>query len=555
MLTDARSLPEGSALECDLCIIGAGAAGLAIADALVDAGLSILVLEAGGEKTTADSQSFLAGETRSAAHPDPALYRQRRLGGATAIWGGRCVPLDPIDFEARPWVPRSGWPINRATLDPYYERAQDLLDAGEFDYAASSALPPGELIEGLAAPGVSTDAIERFSLPTDMWRRVERDLRMAPDIRVLSNAACLRLDTFGGGGLVERAEIADPEGRRFTVRAARYVVAGGGIESYRLLASSGPGERGLGDHSGRLGRTYMCHVEVAAGDIVLDDRTRPVSFGFERTRDGVYARRRIALTAERQRELGIMNAMVRLHHANVLDPAHRDPILSLMYLAKNTVIPEYRRKLSMVEHAAGRELVQDAAFWRRHVTNVVRGAPRAAAFAGNWLLRRSLARRKLPYVALRSAVGRYAVDMNIEQQPNPDSRVLLSDVRDRHGMRRVAIDWRVTDLDVATVVGTYAELDRALRTSGVGRLDYDAERLADHARAAPPVGGHHIGTARMSADPADGVVDADCRVHGSDNLYVAGAAVFPTSGHANPTLTLVALALRLSDHLRQARAS
>lgn len=554
MLIDARELPAGTTLDCDICIVGAGAAGLAMASELVGSGLQVVVLEAGGAKQEAASQAFYAGESLSPAHPDPSMYRQRRLGGSTTIWGGRCVPFDPIDFEPRAHVPLSGWPFGRETLDPYYTRAMALLDAGAHDFSARTAFASGAMIEGFDDPIVGTDLIERYSLPTDLWQKLKPMLVAAPDVRIVSNAACLGFATGENGSAVDHAPFATPEGLRSKVTARHYVIAGGGLETVRLLARSGPvsaglGSAGLGNHSDFLGRTYMCHVELALGELQLAPAQRGVSWGFEKTIDGVYARRRFTIAPARQRELGILNAMIRLHHANVVDPVHRDGILSTMFLAKRFVIPEFRRKLSMVEHAAVGTLRQDARFWARHVGNVARGAPRLAGFLADWVVRRHVHSRRIPYVALPSPAGIYSLDVNVEQAPDRASRVTLGDAVDRFGIPQLKIDWRINDLDVASAVSTMREMKAALARSGCGTIAFDEDRVEEEARAAVPVGGHHIGTARMAVDPKAGVVDSDLRVHGVANLFVAGAAVFPTSSHANPTLTLVALAMRLADHL------
>jgi choline dehydrogenase-like flavoprotein len=223
-----------------------------------------------------------------------------------------------------------------------------------------------------------------------------------------------------------------------------------------------------------------------------------------------------------------------------------------MFLAKRFIIPEFRRKLSMVEHAAAGELKQDGRFWMRHGANVVAGAPAVAGFLFNWGTQHTLAYRKLPYVALRSRAGVYPLDFNGEQAPNLDSRVSLSDQVDAFGVPRLKIDWRMNDLDARTLAATLRDLRDAFARSGCGVVEFDDAALDEQARSALPVGGHHIGTARMAADPSQGVVDADCKVHHLANLHIGGCATFPTSSHANPTLTIVAMALRLAEHLKGA---
>jgi choline dehydrogenase-like flavoprotein len=173
-----------------------------------------------------------------------------------------------------------------------------------------------------------------------------------------------------------------------------------------------------------------------------------------------------------------------------------------------------------------------------------------AAFGAHWLRRRTFAQRKLPFVVLPSRNGCYPLDVNAEQVPHPESRVSLSDQLDANGVPRLRVDWRLAAQDVDSLVRTMHIVRQAFVRSGCARLEFDDASLPDAIRAATPVGGHHLGTTRMSESPRDGVVDARCAVHGMANLYVAGGAVFPTCGHANPTLTIVALAIRLADHLK-----
>jgi choline dehydrogenase-like flavoprotein len=333
---------------------------------------------------------------------------------------------------------------------------------------------------------------------------------------------------------------------RFKVHARFFVLAVGGLETVRVLAHSG-----YGNHSRMLGRTYMCHIEAALGELRLSPANRSVQFGFERTSDGIYCRRRFVLRAEKQDALGILNAAIRLHRASVVDPSHRHPVLSAMYLTKQVIIPEYAWKFGVVEHEAMRSSRNDVGLWLGHVRNVTFGAPRLASFALDWVFRRHLTYRRIPYVALPNAAGAYALDFNGEQAPNLESRVSLARETDRYGVPRLQIDWRASELDWLTLSSMLRELRRAVEGCGCGTVEYDEEHLDQDARASVvPLGGHHIGTARMSENSNAGVVDANGRVHHVNNLYVAGCATFPTSGQANPMLTIVAMALRLAQHLQ-----
>ncbi|PZQ55953.1 MAG: GMC family oxidoreductase [Phenylobacterium zucineum] len=546
-MTQPRTAPStGEHLEYDICIVGAGAAGLTLALDLIDSGQRVAVIEAGALNGKPTDQSLYEGEVVGTRHAQPHMYRHRRLGGSTAIWGGRCIPYDPVDFERRDYVAMSGWPIAPQEVVRHYPRAQEILEAGAYDYAACSAIADGDLIAGFRDPDVLTESLERFSLPTNFWREHGAAINASPNVQLVAEASALKLRR-GDGERIEALVCAGPGGGQFEVRARQFILAVGGLETVRLLGFSG-----LGDEGGMLGRTYMCHVESSLGELRLSPKDRAIKYGFERTRDGVYARRRFTLSAERQRELRVMNVAIRPHHPAAGDPSHGHPVLSAMFLAKRFIIPEYARRFAALEKASGKPHGLD--LLGAHLKNVVLGSPRLALFTADWTYRRYLSRRRLPYVALPSAAGAFPLDLNAEQEPNLESRVSLTDQLDRNGMPRLRVDWRLTELDYRTVSTALRELRGALRRTDCGDVAFDDAALDEEVREnVKPVGGHHIGTARMSLSPADGVVDTDCRVHGTANLYVASAATFPTSSHANPTLTIVAMALRLGEHLRAQR--
>jgi choline dehydrogenase-like flavoprotein len=239
-----------------------------------------------------------------------------------------------------------------------------------------------------------------------------------------------------------------------------------------------------------------------------------------------------------------------LHHPNIIEPAHRHPVLSAMFITKKLFIPESARRFTVVEHETMRRLRNDRGLWLGHVRNVMFGTPRLARFVLDWVSRRYLSYPRIPSVALPDPAGIYPLHFIGEQAPNPDSRVMLARETDRYGVPRLMIDWRPSELDWLTLSGMLRELRRAVEGCGCGTIEYEEERLDQYARSSVlPMGGHHIGTARMSDSPSAGVVNADGRVHHVDNLYVAGSATFPTSGQSNPMLTIVAMALRLAQHL------
>jgi choline dehydrogenase-like flavoprotein len=564
MLRPFQSIAEGDQLCGDVCIVGTGPAGLTLALELERAGLKIVMIEAGGPRVEAAIQDAYGGEVVNPAHPPSQMYRQRRLGGSSGIWGGRCTPLDELDFVKRDHVPFSGWPFPRSEMCPYYARAQDSVEVGQFDYHAATALNDQPLIEGFRDLHVQTSNIERYSPPTRFWPRNREALGRSPNIIVVTGATCLRFGSGDNHAVVHAAECVGKDGRRFTVGARSFVAAVGGLETVRLLEFSK-----LGLESGWLGRNYMCHVEVNFAGLRIAPHDRAIVYGFEKSSDGIYVKRRFTLSSQRQAQLGILNAAARIHHPSILDPDHRDPVLSALFLARKFIIPEYARhfsvansrddvgKYSLVDtNPVAAAVTQRQGFFGQHVRNVALGLPGLTKFGANWIAQRYMAPRKIPYIALKNANGSYALNLYGEQAPNPDSRVMLGTDLDQNGVPRLKIDWRAQDIDYRTLAYTIREIRRAMEESGCGTIDFDDARLdADVREQTVPVGGHHIGTARMSDDPGQGVVSRDGLVHGTSNLYVAGAATFPTSGQANPTLTIIALALKLADHLGRRLAS
>ncbi len=526
----------------DLCIVGGGAVGLTLAADLAATGLRLLVLEGGRRKRSSTGQELYRGEVVDPARHSPLhQFRIRALGGSSQIWGGRCTPYDPIDFDVRAWVPHSGWPIPHEALYPYYARASAAAETGAFDYD-----PHRPLVPGLESKWLET-TLERFSRPTDFSERYGEDLRRAHNALVLLNATVTGIRLRPGGRTVAHLDIAAPDGSSLQVRAGAYVLAAGGLETTRLLlASDDVHHDGIGNAGGWLGRGYMCHLSANFGSVKFFSAPSAVGWNYEKDGDGVFVRRRLSLTPQAQRHFAMLNLTFRLQVHDIANPAHGDPILSLWYLARHFMRYTDRKRLWDAQLRPAQR--------RRHLRNLFRRPIYMASTLLRLARERNFTSRPVPSLALFSRENCYGLEFHSEQAPNPDSRVTLSEARDRFGMRRLRVDWRWSPLDLDTVRKSYQLLAAELERTQVGRLTYDAAQLEAVTLGHGAFGGHHIGTARMAANPADGVVDRDCRVHGVDNLYLAGSAVFPTSSQANPTLTALALALRLADHLKEGSA-
>ena len=546
MILDANNLPEDHVLHAAVCIVGAGAAGISMALQFIGSGIEVLLLESGALGEEPDTQALYAGAVANQQlHSPPDRYRQRRFGGTTTIWGGRCMPFDPIDFEPRDYVPHSGWPFTREVLLPYYPAANRLCEAGDFSYTAAESFRDGgrPMIEGFESAVFSSTTLERFSCPTDFGVRYGGRLRAAPNICVVLHANVSAIRLRAAGDRVASLEVRTLGGKRLAAYAGHYVLAAGGLEVARLLlASRDIQATGIGNQHDLVGRYYMCHLAGTIGALRIVQPASSVHHGYEISEEGIYCRRRLALRPEAQRARRIGNFVARLHHPRITDPAHRSSVLSLLYLAKPFIPYEYSKRLHGDEHAT-------LTGWLSHLGNVVTGPVEALAFAWHMLRDRKLAERKFPSIIVTSKANLYSIDFHAEQQPEASSRVLLDGARDAIGMPRLRIDWRYTAGDVDTVQRAIALLAAEFARTGVGTLEYDPATVEAEMTRYGAYGGHHIGTARMGTDARSSVVDSDCRVHGVDNLFVAGSATFPTSSQANPTLTVVALALRLAAEL------
>jgi len=550
MIISSTDIDALQGLETTICIVGAGAAGITLACELDGSGIAVLLLESGGLAPDAALDDDYAGHAR-APHPPTTQFRRATFGGTTGIWGGRCVPYDPIDFERREHIPHSGWPLPYDEVARHYPRAMAYCDAGAAEFSSGGSLPGAPPTLASLAPNdvLLADRIERYSLPTDFGKRYGKKLRDSANVTVVLNARCVDLVKHDGGDRVAALTVSDVGGRRLNVTARQFVLATGGIEVPRLLLHAARGGAGFGNGNDLVGRYYACHFENILGKVTAD---APIPFKFEKTSDGVYCRRKLQFSADAQRRHRLLNTAFRFHFPEYSDASHGSAVMSTIFLAKSILIPEYRAILQ--HNSQGATSSPPLHHWK----NVATGLPQLAHFGAEWLFRRKLATRKLPYTLVPNADGSYPLEFNCEQTPLASSRITLSENdadSDRHGLRRVRVDWRIDDADIdATERGFLLLRDTLAHNSGV-RLHLDQATLRERIAASVPLGGHHIGTTRMAASRADGVVDTNCAVFDVPNLFIASSAVLPTSSHANPTLTIVALALRLAQHLKTVGAA
>lgn len=509
MFTDARTLTDRTTIEADLAIIGGGAAGITLARAFQNTAVNVCVVEAGGLQLDAEVQALYQGESVGIEYPLDAT-RMRFLGGSSNHWGGYCRPLDPIDFEQRDWVPHSGWPFTIDEIEPYYPEASTIVEVVPDRYADVGywEQKTGEKLPALASGRMRLQFVQ-FSPPTKFGERYGAALKQANNIQVLLNANVVNIGAVAQGRSVEKLAIRTLTGLSHTVKARYYVLATGGLENARmLLLSNDVVPAGLGNQNDLVGRFFMDHPHLSGfGNIVVGDLTRVPPLYRERV-------------------------LVQGHTLQVaFNPSYafmrERKLLNATFMAGFS--GDYHAQDEATDSQPGMAMKMD-----------VLKAARRFLVDGD-----SPARPQDPaYIGTRLGLG-----CACEQVPNPDSRVSLSSRRDVLGLPEIKLDWRLTEQDRHSLVIHMHSLALEFGALGMGRMVVYVED--DGIWPAVVDGGsHHMGTTRMHDDPRRGVVDRNCKVHTMDNLYVAGSSVFPTSGSANPTLTLVALALRLADHLR-----
>ncbi len=556
MIESARSLDDGSVLNCDVAIVGAGAAGLTLALGLMEKAphLEILIVEAGGRKFDFKAQTAYFGQEKLApdAHPSLDLYRRRMLGGTTSIWGGRCIRLSPDDFSPRPEIGRIGWPIAYRDVASYYPKALEILEGGAPEFNAEETWADASAAFSKAATGdLIADEIERFSPPTDLGKRYAEGLAGSGRLRILLDAPCIALLTNENGTVANGALLRSGE-KSLTVKASATVIAAGGLETPRLLLSSRHARsQGLGNDHDQVGRYYMTHLAATLGMARFNKSSHLRDLDYAKSHDGVWCRRIFGLSDNARGKHRLPNFVMRPTVPSVWDPSHGNAILSAVFFAKRFLVPEYARRLSAAPAGHGLSAQGDASSLVAHFGNLLRGAPSLFRFTAFWARNRWFAARQIPSLFLESAEAAYPLEINMEQLPDPLSRVSLGDTLDPLGMPRLIVNWKPGGDFAAHVVGIYDAFGEAFAAAGLGTVILPEEQREKIAMACEAQGGHHIGTARMSAKPQDGVVDRNCEVWGTKGLFVAGSAVFPTSGFANPTLTISALALRLADHLAE----
>ena len=570
-------LAANATIDADLVIIGGGPAGLTIAREFFGSPIQVLVLESGqltetpratdlntvesiGEpKGEAEIRRRIewhgSGSSSWSQEAQPYGVRCRVLGGSSHTWAGKVAAFDAADFAKRDWVPYSGWPFTPESLIPFLDRAAVTLNLGpncydsEFWTLLGLKTPPAGPDPALLRSFFWQIARSRLDSGDIMRFGPEFVALDAPNVRVLVNATVTSVDTNAEGSAFGGLEVSTIDGVRSRVRAKAAVLAASAIENPRLLlASKKTNPRGLGNAHDLVGRFLMDHLGTKIGAYKASDCPEiGKRFGFYSIRHQgqahIYMHGLTPSRALQERESLNNCALYMLEEWAPDDPwgairrlaggKSDKPISDILAAASSPGLLLKGVAMRLFESNALPESFKSVV-----VNAVISQFPNFAV--------REFRTRSLPH-----KLNSIAIEGIAEQRPNPESRITLSDKTDALGVPMARVDWR-GDREARR---SLARLGQHLMKESI-RIDIPAPQLDDwviderHDDGIFIDSAHTAGTTRMSDDPKQGVVDSNCRVHGVAGLYVAGASVFPTSGHANPTLMIVSLAIRLADRIK-----
>jgi len=510
MYIDARQLPDNTLIEGDICIIGAGAAGISMALDWMNLPYKVILLEGGNFGYEDKIQDLNKGSITGQNYFPLRASRLRYFGGTTGHWAGMCAPFEELDFKKRSWVPDSGWPFPKKTLDPYYEKAQKVYKLGPYEYDLDYwQQKEKDFIPMPLDENIIWNKMWQFCKDRKIGPIYDDTIKEAKNIHLYTHANTTNIKANENVSKITEINIKNLDGKNHTVKAKKFILACGTIQNVRLLlASNTQSKAGLGNQNDLVGRYFMEHIESSTADLYLSKELPGIlynaPFGTSRL-----CRAELAITEEAQREHELLNGT-----------------LGLLPLKVGT-------------HFKPRMVTWQNEDPRKSADNM---------FA-NWREADKLSKSN-PQPELEKA---YQMDIRVEQAPNPNSRITLTNEKDALGVKLPNLNWELTALDKSSLRRLNLLVAKQVAIAGIGRVqlrdwlrDEEDDTFPDYTNG----GWHHMGGARMNDDPKKGVVDANCKVHGLDNLFVAGSACYPTSGAPNPTLTLTALTLRLSDHLK-----
>jgi choline dehydrogenase-like flavoprotein len=520
MIDDIRQYDQ-DLIETDVLIVGSGPAGISLGLQFESTKHRVIILESGGRSPKPEYENLNTGKNTGPLFLDLSNSRKRCLGGASKIWAGVCRPLEAEDFQKRKQVPFSGWPISKKDLDPYYNDAAKLVgidssllyqEGWNKDFEVAVNFPfdkrPNSNVKGKLFQQISTDK-------RDFGVKYEEKLENSKNIRVLLHGTLTDIKLSSTSEIVSEVEVSSLNNKKRTIRAKKIVLACGALENPRILLLANKSQKeGLGNSRGNVGRYFMSHPGFSsiAQIVKQDDRS---CLKKAKRYEEIFG-----MTVEFNEKLKNKKSLIG-HNFNFKNKGKKH-----FNLAR-----KIKRRLS-----SGR--LTFAEVWDSYLNMPYSSAFNDAAcnMQGKEFFRQD-----------------WYGSVSIEQIPNPNSRLSLDNDVDSLGQKKISFHWdKISDLEKESVRKIVHTMGIELGRLGMGRVKYEENLIDGSAFEISDSINHQMGTTRMADSPKDGVVDKDCRVFGIKNLYIAGGSVFSTAGSVNPTFTIIALSLRLADHLKGA---
>jgi choline dehydrogenase-like flavoprotein len=508
MHIDARTLENNSLIEGDICIVGAGAAGISMALEWINTPYKVILLEGGGFEYDEQVQELYAGKTTGQRYFPLKSIRLHYFGGTTGHWAGWCAEFDEIDFKKRDWMPGSGWPITLDDIRPFYPRAQKYLEIGPDDFTAAhwqekdATLKPFPFDESRV-----WSKMWQFSPPTRFGTKYKDAIVNAKNIHLYTYANLVDITANENVSEIKEVTVKNHAGKQHMVRAKYFILACCSVQNARiLLSANSQAPKGLGNDYDHVGRYFMEHLEIKTSSLWLADpadvKLYMMDFGVTK------ARAELAISEKMQTQYKLLNGTCSL---SPLEIAENQPAFIEVWTDEKDAMEKSIKKL-------------DKPGTKPEHLNIPKG------------------------------FKAYQLFTRMEQAPNPESRITIDTEKDALGMPRAKLHWQLTAVEknslrmISTIIGREAG---RVSMGRVKMYDYLQDDKDESWPSFTGGGWHHMGTTRMSDDPAQGVVNSNCKIHNISNLYVAGASCYVTAGAVNPTLTLISLTIRLSDHLKQ----
>ena len=518
MIHDLLNDTPSPGFTADVCIAGAGAAGMALAVEFARKGKKVLLLEGGGALREDSSQALYDSEIVGLPHRGIHTGRIRVKGGTTVRWGGQVLELDALDFTQRPGIPDSGWPFPKTELTSFYERALNLEGLAKVERSDEAVW------RDLGLPFTQFADLEaylsRWCPEPNFARLHNKALTTHPNIHLWLHSSVVEMMTeTNEGETVTGLRCRTLTGIEAIFHARHYIFALGGIESSRFFLQPRPG--GLPwNRSGLLGQHFQDHIDCNAALIEPHDLA-----SFHDTFDPIITHGfkylpKLRLPRQLQAQLGTLSIGSTMSFEDTG---------KVRMQAKHTIRNLMRGRFRDVT--------------RGNLTHTAKHVPMLFRQAWRYYIQRR---------AYAPPTVRILLRIHCEQEPTSRSSITLTDQRDPLGLLRIRFDWQISERELETIRQYVLVAQRSL--AGVARITPDEDLMSGSPKffARCDDSNHHMGGMRMSTSDSTGVVDTNLRLYGLSNIYICSSAVFPCSGFSNPTHTVLALALRLGDHLDQA---